>query len=210
MLFSVTKGIVSAVDQFPNAGPGTWIQTDAQLNPGNSGGPLVNMQGEVIGIATSRPAAKDVTGIGFALSASDLIRILRDYYPDENKLAEGLSAPRDAAPAPATSLTEQSREEASRHADRSVMAATVSAPSVASNATPAATGIVDVRGPAGSRIELDQVIVGGVPASFRLAVGIHKVVVILPDDSRKPQFVHVLANSEVTVEPAPDSQQPRP
>jgi serine protease Do len=43
MLFSVTKGIVSAVDKFPNAGPGTWIQTDAQLNPGNSGGPLVNM-----------------------------------------------------------------------------------------------------------------------------------------------------------------------
>ena len=34
MLFSVTKGIVSGVDKFPNAGPGTWIQTDAQLNPG--------------------------------------------------------------------------------------------------------------------------------------------------------------------------------
>ncbi|MGB7849118.1 MAG: trypsin-like peptidase domain-containing protein [Candidatus Acidiferrum sp.] len=42
MLFSVTKGIVSAVGRFPAAGPGTWIQTDAQINPGNSGGPLVN------------------------------------------------------------------------------------------------------------------------------------------------------------------------
>jgi serine protease Do len=41
MLFSVTKGIVSAVGKFPAAGPGTWIQTDAQINPGNSGGPLV-------------------------------------------------------------------------------------------------------------------------------------------------------------------------
>jgi serine protease Do len=42
MLFSVTKGIVSAVGKFASAGPGTWIQTDAPINPGNSGGPLVN------------------------------------------------------------------------------------------------------------------------------------------------------------------------
>jgi S1-C subfamily serine protease len=38
MLFSVTKGIVSAVGKFSAAGPGTWIQTDAPINPGNSGG----------------------------------------------------------------------------------------------------------------------------------------------------------------------------
>jgi S1-C subfamily serine protease len=38
MLFSVTKGIVSAVGRFPSNGPGTWIQTDAPVNPGNSGG----------------------------------------------------------------------------------------------------------------------------------------------------------------------------
>src|SRR5712664_3391244 len=50
MLFSVTKGIVSAVGTFPNAGPGTWIQTDTPINPGNSGGPLLNSRGEVIGI----------------------------------------------------------------------------------------------------------------------------------------------------------------
>src|SRR5258707_5949846 len=42
MLFSVTKGIVSAVGKFPNAGQGTWIQTDAPINPGNSGGPLLD------------------------------------------------------------------------------------------------------------------------------------------------------------------------
>jgi hypothetical protein len=42
MLFSVTRGIVSAVGRFSNAGPGTWVQTDAPINPGNSGGPLLN------------------------------------------------------------------------------------------------------------------------------------------------------------------------
>src|SRR5215475_1735087 len=92
MLFSVTKGIVSGIDEFPNAGEGTWIQTDAQLNPGNSGGPLVNMQGQVIGITTLRPAAKDIVGIGFALSSSDLIDILRNFYPSTSVLAENVAA----------------------------------------------------------------------------------------------------------------------
>jgi S1-C subfamily serine protease len=81
MLFSVTKGIVSAIGAFPAAGPGTWIQTDAQINPGNSGGPLVNMYGEVIGLNTLKVIRKNVTGIGFALSAGDLLNMLRRFYP---------------------------------------------------------------------------------------------------------------------------------
>lgn len=81
MLFSVTKGIVSAVGKFPNAGPGTWIQTDAPINPGNSGGPLLNPRGEVIGINTQKLIKKNVTGIGFALSASDLLTVLQRFYP---------------------------------------------------------------------------------------------------------------------------------
>lgn len=81
MLFSVTKGIVSAVGKFPNAGPGTWIQTDAPINPGNSGGPLLNPRGEVIGINTQKLIKKNVTGIGFALSATDLLNVLERFYP---------------------------------------------------------------------------------------------------------------------------------
>ena len=81
MLFSVTKGIVSAVGRFSSAGPGTWIQTDAPINPGNSGGPLVNMRGEVVGINTQKLVKKNVTGIGFALSASDLLEVLHRFYP---------------------------------------------------------------------------------------------------------------------------------
>ena len=61
---SVTIGIVSAIRD-------TMIQTDAALNPGNSGGPLLNMQGEVIGVAVSKveytPDARPITGVGFAL-----------------------------------------------------------------------------------------------------------------------------------------------
>lgn len=66
MQFSMTKGIVSAVGKFPNAGPGTWVQTDAPINPENSGGPLVNLRGKVIGMNTLKLIRKNVTGIGFA------------------------------------------------------------------------------------------------------------------------------------------------
>jgi hypothetical protein len=84
MLFSVTKGIVSAVGKFDSAGPGTWIQTDTPINPGNSGGPLLNSRGEVIGINTQKLVKKNVTNIGFALSASDLLKVLRSFYPAKN------------------------------------------------------------------------------------------------------------------------------
>lgn len=202
MLFSVTKGIVSGVDEFPKAGPGTWIQTDAQLNPGNSGGPLVNMQGEVIGITTSRPAAKDVVGIGFALSSSNLIRILRDFYPAENVVAQTLAAPKDSVGRRSFLLTRGSGETQLGRVDQSAQAADFSA-------TPVASGTVNVRGPAGSRIELDNVVVGNVPGTFKLAVGVHKVVVILPNGTREPQFIHVMADSEVTIEP-PITRSPTP
>jgi S1-C subfamily serine protease len=84
MLFSVTKGIVSAVGRFEAAGPGTWIQTDAPINPGNSGGPLLNARGEVIGINSQKLVKKNVTGIGFALSATDLVESSSPLLSDDS------------------------------------------------------------------------------------------------------------------------------
>src|SRR5260370_17669838 len=93
MLFSVTKGIVSAVGTFPYAGPGTCIHTHTPINPGNSGGPLLNFRGEVIGINTQKLIKKNVPGIGFALSATDLLEVLHRFYPNAVPLTENLSAP---------------------------------------------------------------------------------------------------------------------
>ena len=69
---TVTLGIVSAIGRDINSGPyDNYIQTDASINKGNSGGPLFNMAGEVIGINTAiiSPSGGSI-GLGFAIPTS--------------------------------------------------------------------------------------------------------------------------------------------
>jgi serine protease Do len=74
-LGSVTTGIISAVNRGVALTEGgekmNLIQTDTAINPGNSGGPLINSQGEVIGINTAKIGASGVEGIGFAIPIND-------------------------------------------------------------------------------------------------------------------------------------------
>jgi len=71
--FSVSEGIVSAVHRTGINGIDAYIQTDAALNPGNSGGPLINKQGEVIGINNFKIGGGE--SLGFALE-SNYIKII--------------------------------------------------------------------------------------------------------------------------------------
>jgi len=75
---TVTVGIVSARDRDINSGPyDDFIQTDAAINRGNSGGPLFNMKGEVIGINTAiiSPSGGSI-GIGFAIPAQLAVGVI--------------------------------------------------------------------------------------------------------------------------------------
>jgi putative serine protease PepD len=74
---SLTEGIVSNMGQSVAASGANLIQTDAAINPGNSGGPLVNAQGQVIGInnAIESPVDGNV-GVGFAIPIDQVKQIL--------------------------------------------------------------------------------------------------------------------------------------
>jgi S1-C subfamily serine protease len=146
--FAVTKGIVSAVDKFSPAGPGIWIQTDASINPGNSGGPLLNARGQVIGINTFKIEGKNVNGIGFAISASDLLSVLLKHYPDPVWPGKQfLSSPDSGVETKPTSRDQP-------------------------------LGTIEVRGPEAAGVYVDGVLVGGTPATLRLAAGKTYVVVV--------------------------------
>ncbi len=81
---TVTVGIVSAQNRDINSGPyDNYIQTDAAINRGNSGGPLFNMEGEVVGINTAiiSPSGGSI-GIGFAIpseTASAVVNQLIEF-----------------------------------------------------------------------------------------------------------------------------------
>ncbi|MFA9401075.1 MAG: trypsin-like peptidase domain-containing protein [Acidobacteriota bacterium] len=49
-----------------------WLQFSAAVNPGSSGGPVVNKRGEVIGVATFKAVSIDAEGLGFAIPLSRL------------------------------------------------------------------------------------------------------------------------------------------
>lgn len=81
--FSVSAGIVSARGRALQGSYDDFIQTDAAINRGNSGGPLFNMNGDVIGVNTAilSPNGGSI-GIGFAMSsrvAENVIQQLRDF-----------------------------------------------------------------------------------------------------------------------------------
>ena len=70
---TTTRGIISGVR---NEDGSTMLQIDAPVNPGNSGGPIVNYNGEVLGIVTTKMVALGVEGIGFGISLPSALESL--------------------------------------------------------------------------------------------------------------------------------------
>jgi len=87
--FTVTQGIISALNRSSPSFGGRSIQgviqTDAALNPGNSGGPLFNLAGEVVGINTSirNPTGQSFAGLGFAVPSNTAKRYLPQLVAGE-------------------------------------------------------------------------------------------------------------------------------
>ncbi len=80
--FTVTEGIVSALDR---EGPNEleeYIQTDVSLNPGNSGGPLINTAGEVVGINNFKIGG-GAEGLGFALESDSVEQAVNEIAGEQ-------------------------------------------------------------------------------------------------------------------------------
>jgi len=192
MLFSVAKGIVSAVGKFASAGPGTWIQTDAPINPGNSGGPLLNSRGEVIGLNTQKVVRKNVSGIGFALSSADLLAVLHRFYP-------ALSIP------PATAVETSSHPSDSQDAtsapssgDPASSESTVSFPTA--NSSPEGFGQITITSdPDAAEVFVDGKFVGNTPATLKLPAGPHLFLLKSPSRLDYSRTVEVPKSSKLTL-----------
>ncbi len=85
LTFTMTAGYISALDREINTdgAPINMLQTDAAINAGNSGGPLFDMNGNVIGITTAKysgstASGASIEGIGFAIPINDVLRVVYD------------------------------------------------------------------------------------------------------------------------------------
>ena len=92
---SVTNGIISALDRkvtMEDGSTGTYIQTNAAINSGNSGGALLTITGEVIGINSGKVKGTGIEGMGYAIpisKASPIIADLMEHQTRTEKVAEG-------------------------------------------------------------------------------------------------------------------------
>ena len=71
---TLSKGIISSEREQDGQ---NWIQSDASVNPGNSGGALVNTQGELVGIVNSKLMGVGIEGISFCIPARDIYSLLK-------------------------------------------------------------------------------------------------------------------------------------
>jgi serine protease Do len=198
MLFSATKGIVSAIGKFPAFGPGTWIQTDAPINPGNSGGPLLNSRGQVLGLNTLKITKKNVTGIGFALSSTDLLTVLHRFYPDVpgTTVRASTDVPAESPEAAATTQVTET--------------------SIPTNSSPVLSAPPDGYGqltitsePDAAEIYVDGKFHGNAPATLKLPAGSHAILLKSPGHPNFARTLELPKSSKLNLKAVFDPSAPK-
>ncbi len=100
LTFSMSSGIISCANRTINISgvPYQMIQVDTSINAGNSGGPLLNEYGEVIGVVSAKYssyATNPVEGLGFAIPINDAFSVAKDLMTNKsvtNKACIGITA----------------------------------------------------------------------------------------------------------------------
>lgn len=79
---SVTKGVLSGKPKIFNQSiqeDQNFLQNDAPVNPGNSGGPLINSSGEVVGIVTAKLVGVGLEGVSLAIPINDVLPFVQEF-----------------------------------------------------------------------------------------------------------------------------------
>ena len=102
---TVSSGVISAKERFVPGASGSaldYLQTDTAINPGSSGGPLLNLRGEVVGINTA--IASEAQNIGFAIPIDTVKRVMRLLVAGNSERGWFGAAARPADPGEAAQL----------------------------------------------------------------------------------------------------------
>lgn len=139
---------------------------------------MLNARGEVIGINSQKLVKKNITGIGFALSASDLLHVLHRFYPPAPKPTENVSSsPETKLPSGATLVNTASGTQ-----------------------NPPSLGLTVISSdPDGAEIFLDDKFVGTTPASLRIPERSNHLVLKSVHHSDWSRSINILKDSTVTV-----------
>jgi PEGA domain len=132
----------------------------------------------VIGINSQKLIKKNVTGIGFALSASDLLEVLHRFYPAGSKPNESIAGSANAKLPSGASMMN-----------------TAASPQISPG-----FGVTEITSdPDGAEIFLDDKFVGTSPATLRLSEGAHTLILKSPHHADWQRSITVLKDSAVTV-----------
>ena len=114
---SMTVGYISALDREIDIDgtPRKMLQTDAALNSGNSGGPLLNLKGQVIGVVTAKSGGSNVEGLGFAIPSNKVESVVKTLI--NIGAAEGFGYIRKQAVMGVTVSTQEENNNSSIHVE---------------------------------------------------------------------------------------------
>lgn len=206
---TVTKGIVSAFRKSNTYG--LLLQTDVNINHGNSGGPLLNLRGEVVGVNTLGFREGGATGLNFALFSSEVLQMLKEnfqYEPDYQKetpplpgevaQTQGIQVPGGATTQMSTGIQ--------------VPGSTPLAPALSSTAAtttpPTKTAVTITSEPVGAEISVDGQFDSSTPSKLLLTAGEHTVQVSRPGFKPWERKITVEPGAEKTLNALLESDQP--
>lgn len=208
---TVTKGIVSAFRKSESFG--LLLQTDVSINHGNSGGPLLNLRGEVVGVNTLGFREGGATGLNFAIFSSEVLQMLKEHfqyepeYLKESPATQPLVARAAGAQMPGTPGSQLAAGGATP-TNITTPAAMTQAPAALAPPPPAKTAVTITSEPAGAEITVDGQFDSSTPSKILLTPGEHTVRVTRPGFKAWERKVTVEPGAEKTINALLEREEP--